>query len=614
METTRRMIRKVKVVFLIAFLSMLLIPLVLTDYSAEVSDIDGRTLAAPPAFGETSFRTETESWLKDRLGLRDSITSLYARANEALFDELIDSPYQYGKDGHTFVRLHSNIEYNEYHRTFAEMVAEMQKYCESRGSTFFYVFNPEKESIYREQLPEGANYDDSWADEMLSYMDTLGVNCIDLRDVLTEEKEKPVFDRKNDAGHWNQNGAFYGMREITARMHQVFPKVKILEEDEYDITLRTVQRLGNSKHIINEKVPVYALKHKYTDETGSMGSELEKDPQYPYFQLIRNDSAKAGGVRRMLLFEDDLYAQFAVARAKETAILTCLRNAVNFDYYYNIFKPEVVVFENLEYALQDTYFSQAEMESADHNPAILENYPENDFQERRELLLEQTEEVIADTTAVLVPGKAIDRVFLSRELSNTRYAYLITDNRVIDLNDNGNGVFTASVRHGDLTDGSQVVLYTLKGNKVGRYASIPVSSKKKDIAVRDTSSENTVCNKSDSSYTMTNSMEDDVFSYTAVHLYNEGITEYLTGIGSPIANGTIDGAYSHKLPTGDYALLLKAGSSATNEWESFKVHLVKGRSYWFTYNVEMLSDKKVTIRDFRFWEPAEVIPEDEATD
>lgn len=468
--------RTLNIIFSLIFTLMLLVPLALTNTEEwAVSDVDGRTLARKPVFGSTDYTERVEKWISDRLGLRDAVINAYAVSNDVLFGELINKSYQYGKDGYTFYKIHSNEEFSDYHKEFAEMVSDMQKYCESRGTKFYYVFNPEKEKIYERYLPSGVNYSDEWADLMLDYMKELGVNCIDLRDPLTEQSYKEdVFNKKFEPGHWNHNGAFYGMKELTERMQKDIPGVKTLRKEEYTISVNTEEKLYGSNQIIYDEVPQYELKTGYVDITGDFAEELYRAKSFTTFQLAYNDSKEAAGIERMLLFRDDWYGPFVYSRSKETAAVNCCQNAIQFDYYYNIFKPDVVVFENKENILNDHYFSQEAMEKAEQSPAILKNFPEEDFVERRDALLEETQFLDTAIHADVVTGKAVDKVFMSGELRNTEYAYLITDSRVIDLKKDEEDNYSARVRHGDLPEGSEAVLYALKNDGSACYAVVPV--------------------------------------------------------------------------------------------------------------------------------------------
>ena len=67
--------------------------------------------------------------------------------------------YEYGKDGYVFSKQKANIKLTDYHIAFADMLAEIQNYCEQRDVPFLFVFDPEKAAVYTDELHEGINYD-----------------------------------------------------------------------------------------------------------------------------------------------------------------------------------------------------------------------------------------------------------------------------------------------------------------------------------------------------------------------------------------------------------------------------------------------------------------------
>lgn len=467
-------------VFTLIVMAMIMLPLLFTNMKeGEVSGMDGRTLTTRPPIDNEGFSTGMEIYLKDRLGLADHIKVVYASINDALADELINPSYQNGRDGWTFFKLHNNIEYSDYHKEFADYVLNMQKYCEARGSRFYYVFNPEKESIYRNYLPDGVNYDDSWADNMLAYMGHIGVNCIDLRPVLNEKSgEEDVFNRKYDAGHWNNNGAFYGMKTLTECMRADDSAIKVLDKAEYDITTNVVEKIGGSNQKINEDVPSYTLKSGYTETTGVLGSEISMSETYPHISIYTNDADEASAISTMLVLDDDLYGQFSLSRAKETIEMSCLQNAVNLDYYYNIFRPEVVVFETMEYVISDNYFSVDAMRAKTWHPAAIKNYPDISFDERKEALLAGAEEADIDIDVIVDYGKAIDKVHLSKLIDKGKYFYLLNDTGVTDLQTDSNGVASATVRHDEFRPGKRAIVYYVDENGKGAYANADIVTPK----------------------------------------------------------------------------------------------------------------------------------------
>ncbi|MBQ6440314.1 MAG: hypothetical protein IJJ06_09370 [Mogibacterium sp.] len=456
--------------------------------------MDGRTLTEKPLIVNEGYPTGMETYLRDRLGMADQIKVAYASLNDALADELINTAYQNGKEGWTFFKIHNNLEYSDYHKAFADYVLNMQKYCEARGSKFYYVFNPEKESVYRSYLPAGVNYDDSWVDHMLAYMQQIGINCIDLRSILAEKSsEEDVFNKKYDAGHWNNTGAFYGMKALTEHIHADNPSVKVLDKEEYYITTTIAEKMYGSNQKINEDVPSYTLKSEYTDVTGVLASEISMSETYPHIAIYTNDSKEASAVSRMLVLHDDLYGQFSLSRAKETVEMSCFQNALNLDYYYNIFRPEVVVFETMEYVISDGYFSSDSMASKTWQPAAIKNYPSSSFDTRKDDLLAGVEEADFDVDIMLDPGKTIDRVHLSKLIDRGKYFYLINDSGVIDLQTDSNGVASASVRHNEFKPGKTATLYYVAKNGQEAYIEADIVSSKYVASHSASMYENILC-------------------------------------------------------------------------------------------------------------------------
>ena len=155
----------IKFIYVAAFLLILVLPLLFLNTKANaVSEVDNRTLVEMPEWTNQNFSQNFESYLKDRVGFRNEMINAYAVLNDSVVGELTHPIYTYGKDGYIFFGMHQNVEYSDFMRAFADMVFKMQEYCESRGSNFYFMFEPEKISVLRDYLPEGVNYNDDWVD------------------------------------------------------------------------------------------------------------------------------------------------------------------------------------------------------------------------------------------------------------------------------------------------------------------------------------------------------------------------------------------------------------------------------------------------------------------
>ena len=139
--------RKLKLIYLVLFLGVLFVPLAFINTEENVqSQLDNRELVEFPDKDDTGYEKTIEKYLQDRIGFRDTIVTGYQLFNSAIGKELTQT-YTNGQDGYVFFHMHNNIPYGDYHKTFAEAVLKMQEYCESRGSKFYFLFNPEKISV-----------------------------------------------------------------------------------------------------------------------------------------------------------------------------------------------------------------------------------------------------------------------------------------------------------------------------------------------------------------------------------------------------------------------------------------------------------------------------------
>ena len=140
--------KKLQIVWIVLFFLLLMLPVVFFEWEENVvSEIDNRQLTNNP-FGENAqagadLTTQLEQYVQDRIGFRDQMISGYTQLNDKLFHKMIHPLYEYGKDGYVFSRQKENVELGEFHQDFAEMLAQIQQYCQQRGVPFLFVLDPE---------------------------------------------------------------------------------------------------------------------------------------------------------------------------------------------------------------------------------------------------------------------------------------------------------------------------------------------------------------------------------------------------------------------------------------------------------------------------------------
>ena len=204
--------QKFKVAVIGVFFLLIIIPMILFNWEENyISKMDNRELMNNP-FGSNYIKTEDsdltydiETYVQDRIGLRTKMVYAYTVLNDILFDEMVSTLYTEGKDGYVFSNMSPNIEFHSYHITFADMVEEIQNYCEERNVPFVFVFDPSKTTVLQEYLPEGVNYDASWVDRFMDELDKRNINYVNNTTILKEKEDagENVFNKKFDANHWN---------------------------------------------------------------------------------------------------------------------------------------------------------------------------------------------------------------------------------------------------------------------------------------------------------------------------------------------------------------------------------------------------------------------------
>ncbi len=366
-----------KRIFVGIFGAMLILPMLFFNFKKNVaSEIDNRMLAENPFEQEGDLSENIEKYVNDRIGFRDEMILSYTVLNDLLFGKMDHRIYSYGQDGYVFGGgLTVNYPYTEYHQAFAAMVKTLQDYCQARGLPFLFVFEPAKPAVYTEYLPKGVNYDRAWVDKFFEELDSFGVRYVDNTDVLRTKKEEgvAVFNRKYDANHWNEWGAYYGTKAVLGEMQKDFPSIHITEKEDLIVGEELQTSLHVSKFPIREKTPTIELARENIENISERyREELYLDKGYPYFYHSVNTTYS--NAPRALVFQGSYMngygnKYFANAFGEYIAVHD-YQNVMNLPYYANIFQPDCVVFEVAEYTLTEAYFSYEKMKNMHVNPCF----------------------------------------------------------------------------------------------------------------------------------------------------------------------------------------------------------------------------------------------------
>ena len=361
------------------FAVVLILPMVCFNFAPDsISVIDNRELAESPLTASGDFATNVDNYVSDRLGFRDEFIKYYTILNDSLFDKMVHPSYVYGKDQYVFgpyLGLTVYNQFSDYHVAFANMVKQIQTYCESRNVPFLFVFNPAKPAIYSDKIADGTNYNRSWVPLFLAELDALNVNYVDNTVTMTELRSSGVdgYNKQYDAGHWNDIGAYYGTNAMLKRLHETNPSVYVIPQEEISVSEVLQTTLPVSEFPIYEYVPSVSLPTSATNIADKYSS-LELNAGFKHFDYYVNEQRLSEGSPRTLVFQGSYMIGFGykylMHSLGEYIAVHDYQNVLDFDYYFNIFQPECVIFEVAEYTLNDTYFDYEKMQVLQFNPAF----------------------------------------------------------------------------------------------------------------------------------------------------------------------------------------------------------------------------------------------------
>ena len=142
---------------------------------------------------------------------------------------------------------------------------------------------------------------------------------------------------------------------------------------EFDVGEETKTTLPVSKFPINESVPVYTAKTEARDITESFKG-LPLDSRYRHFVYTVNDLRKAEGSPRALIFQGSYINSYG-RKYYENAFGECVevhnyQNVLSLPQYYNLFDPQIVIFELAEYTMRQTYLDYKKLKSLSFNDEL----------------------------------------------------------------------------------------------------------------------------------------------------------------------------------------------------------------------------------------------------
>ena len=349
---------------LIATLALLIaVPVLCMNHEQGViSDIDNRKLQDLPTLdAEATLAHQIENYFSDRIGFRKEMIGAYPVLNDKAFHLMAHPTYEYGTDGYVFFKFEEETYDYNHVLAYADYVAYVQDYCLSRDIPFLYVISPEKSRVYPEYVPDSVGQIPYSTDVLKPLLEERGVHYIDLADALFAAKDegKQVFNKVYDAGHWNSEGMYAGSQIIVDELQDMGFDLEDINLNDYIKNYTDQTSLPVSFYPINETTFMYEIDPNisYADEfQDDYIVNLELDKTYHtcwrYHSDLENDVD-------LLMFQGSYFNTQGEMLQNEVSTLSTIhdyRNIFAQPYFIDIYQPDVVIFENADYTVTESYY------------------------------------------------------------------------------------------------------------------------------------------------------------------------------------------------------------------------------------------------------------------
>jgi hypothetical protein len=427
-----------------AFFLVILIPILFMNFKRDqVSKIDNRMLLNfEDIFSNKDIFNNIESYIDDRIGFRTEMVDIYAKVMDKAFNEITHPKYEYGKDGFIMSKAEENEFNPEFMETYSDFIKEFQDYCNARDIKFLYSVEPRKELIYPEYITEGYNYENRDIEYFLELLEEKNINYLNNIETLSEAREKGsaldilkqgyrnsgdtetveflenelliidefneldksnvyleneynknskkeivdsrglLYDKEYDARHWNETGAIIGISAILDRLNLLDNRVETFDISKYEAKDYINDTLVASNFEINEITTKYNLIEDNSIYIEDLEDEIKRHESFSNFTHYKNEENP--NAPRILIFAGSYFddkEKFLTESFSELMKIHNYRNVLDYEYYINIFNPDIVLFESTEYTHFDFYFPDDEMEDKIHikNLKNYNNLKEDNF-------------------------------------------------------------------------------------------------------------------------------------------------------------------------------------------------------------------------------------------
>lgn len=346
-------------IFSASFFILLFLPIIQDKIklTPELDNLEKRKLATNPKFSFTKkFARDFEDYFDDNFGFRNNLVDIGGTIKTKLFKSSIHPDLvKLGKNKWIFYNSLNGRMFRSYSRTSLLSKQEIDKIVkgwqknkenyEADGRKYFMAFWPNKNTIYRENLPYSMEFQ---IKDTISRVDQLieGLKKPDVSVKLTDVRTKLFKSKSADKNlyykfdsHWNSYGAFLAYQDFFLQNKDLGIKPK--SQEDFNIEWRDysggelIQMLGvRNKGYFIEKKPFFTLKENK--------NQIEYLPidGFPRLTVITKNRFSGNNLRALIFrdsFTNSLIPFFSL-HFKEVYYIWG-----HHEKYVNQLKPDIII-------------------------------------------------------------------------------------------------------------------------------------------------------------------------------------------------------------------------------------------------------------------------------
>lgn len=344
------------------FMAMLILPILaypLVSPYLDTENHENRILADLPAITDGfDFFDNLTSWFNDHLPYKNQLVSIHSNLFLSLFNTTPNPRVVVGEDGWLFYNNYdaeSPIDDILGRTSFsAEETAIIENNLKEAGVslnerdiTFVFLLAPNKESIYREQLPEylrDITVEQTRADILTKNIETGNCILVYPKEEILEAKDSYQLYYRYDT-HWNRLGAYVGFRSVCNELGVNVPllqELSVANDMGYPKDLADLAGIGSrctsdSEYVITDLYPDVTVEETQDDKVTVYTSNAETEKTV----LVIHDSY----YRSMRYYLPRVFTE-VISVDRDYSDLYSVQK------YIEKYQPEIVIMEVVERGIQ----------------------------------------------------------------------------------------------------------------------------------------------------------------------------------------------------------------------------------------------------------------------